>query len=118
VTPADVIKTRLQVVAREGEITYTGVGDAFTKIIKNEGVAALYKGAFMRVIRSSPQFGVTLLAYETLYNLMGSSTVPRPPTNAPIPWSDYDDVFRKKHLESEAASLWGLMKSLGGESIH
>ncbi|KAK2150605.1 hypothetical protein LSH36_399g06029 [Paralvinella palmiformis] len=42
-TPFDVIKTRLQVVAREGQTTYNA-----------------------RVVRSSPQFGVTLLTYELL----------------------------------------------------
>jgi len=87
VTPADVIKTRLQVVARSGEATYSGITDAFTKIVQNEGFAALYKGAVMRVVRSSPQFGVTLLSYELLHSALASpSSKPSPPTNAPIPW--------------------------------
>lgn len=44
-TPADVIKTRLQVAARAGQTTYTGVIDAGTKIMKEEGFKALWKGA-------------------------------------------------------------------------
>ncbi|XP_042896208.2 calcium-binding mitochondrial carrier protein Aralar1 isoform X1 [Parasteatoda tepidariorum] len=44
VTPADVIKTRLQVAAREGQTTYTGVLDACRKIWKEEGGAAFWKG--------------------------------------------------------------------------
>ncbi|KAG7263729.1 hypothetical protein CRUP_016226 [Coryphaenoides rupestris] len=66
VTPADVIKTRLQVAARAGQTTYTGVIDCFRKIMQEEGFRALWKGAGARVCRSSPQFGVTLLTYELL----------------------------------------------------
>ena len=33
-TPADVIKTRLQVVSREGEMTYSGITDCVAKILK------------------------------------------------------------------------------------
>ncbi|GAA5988371.1 hypothetical protein JCM11641_005452 [Rhodosporidiobolus odoratus] len=65
-TPADVIKTRLQTEARKGESTYKGVGDAFRKILTEEGPRALFKGGPARVLRSSPQFGVTLVAYENL----------------------------------------------------
>lgn len=65
-TPADVIKTRLQSEAKKGYTTYTGNVDAFTKILAEEGSRALFKGGIARVLRSSPQFGVTLVAYETL----------------------------------------------------
>lgn len=44
VTPADVIKTRLQVVARSGQTTYTGVIDAAGKIMREEGPKAFWKG--------------------------------------------------------------------------
>ncbi|XP_049770927.1 calcium-binding mitochondrial carrier protein Aralar1 isoform X2 [Schistocerca cancellata] len=69
VTPADVIKTRLQVVARAGQTTYNGVIDAARKIYTEEGPRAFWKGATARVFRSSPQFGVTLLTYEVLQRL-------------------------------------------------
>ncbi|KAK6631068.1 Calcium-binding mitochondrial carrier protein Aralar1 [Polyplax serrata] len=69
VTPADVIKTRLQVVARAGQTTYNGVIDATKKIYKEEGARAFWKGTAARVFRSSPQFGVTLLTYEILQRL-------------------------------------------------
>ncbi|KAI6659138.1 Calcium-binding mitochondrial carrier protein Aralar1 isoform X1 [Oopsacas minuta] len=65
-TPADVIKTRLQVQAREGQMTYSGLIDCAKKIWKYEGHNAFWKGAPARVFRSSPQFGVTLLTYELL----------------------------------------------------
>ena len=45
VTPADVIKTRLQVAARAGQTTYNGVWHCFRTIIKEEGGLALWKGA-------------------------------------------------------------------------
>lgn len=44
VTPADVIKTRLQVVARTGQTTYNGVFDAARKILSEEGPKAFWKG--------------------------------------------------------------------------
>lgn len=69
VTPADVIKTRLQVVAREGQTTYNGLLDCAQKIYKEEGARAFWKGASARVFRSSPQFGVTLFTYELLQRL-------------------------------------------------
>uniref|UniRef100_A0A8C6GPR6 EF-hand domain-containing protein n=1 Tax=Mus spicilegus TaxID=10103 RepID=A0A8C6GPR6_MUSSI len=66
VTPADVIKTRLQVAARAGQTTYSGVVDCFRKILREEGPSAFWKGTAARVFRSSPQFGVTLVTYELL----------------------------------------------------
>jgi len=66
VTPADVIKTRLQVVARAGQTTYSGVLDATRKIYAEEGFKAFWKGSIARMCRSSPQFGVTLVTYELL----------------------------------------------------
>ncbi|XP_044726555.1 calcium-binding mitochondrial carrier protein Aralar1 isoform X2 [Chrysoperla carnea] len=69
VTPADVIKTRLQVVARQGQTTYNGLVDCAQKIYKEEGPRAFWKGTVARVLRSSPQFGVTLLTYEVLQRL-------------------------------------------------
>uniref|UniRef100_A0A1B6EFM0 EF-hand domain-containing protein n=1 Tax=Clastoptera arizonana TaxID=38151 RepID=A0A1B6EFM0_9HEMI len=69
VTPADVIKTRLQVVARAGQTTYSGLTDAAVKIYREEGARAFWKGATARVCRSSPQFGVTLVTYEILQRL-------------------------------------------------
>jgi len=61
-----VIKTRLQVVARAGQTTYSGTLDAARKIYAEEGFRAFWKGAIARMCRSSPQFGVTLVTYEVL----------------------------------------------------
>ncbi|KAF8788513.1 calcium-binding mitochondrial carrier protein Aralar1-like [Argiope bruennichi] len=82
VTPADVIKTRLQVAAREGQTTYTGVLDACRKIWKEEGGAAFWKGGPARVFRSAPQFGFTLLTYEILQRLFYVDFGGRRPTGS------------------------------------
>ncbi|XP_035657554.1 calcium-binding mitochondrial carrier protein Aralar1-like isoform X2 [Branchiostoma floridae] len=66
VTPADVIKTRLQVKEREGFTTYKGLFDCARKIWAEEGGKAFWKGAPARMFRSCPQFGVTLMVYEVL----------------------------------------------------
>lgn len=65
-TPADVIKTRLQVEAKKGQSTYRGISDCARKIMAEEGPRAFLKGSLARVLRSSPQFGATLVAYEYL----------------------------------------------------
>ncbi|KAM3928171.1 electrogenic aspartate/glutamate antiporter SLC25A13, mitochondrial [Leptodactylus fuscus] len=99
VTPADVIKTRLQVAARAGQTTYTGVIDCFRKILREEGHRALWKGAGARVFRSSPQFGVTLVTYELLQRWFyvdfggvkpaGSEPVPKSRITLPAPNPDH-----------------------------
>jgi solute carrier family 25 aspartate/glutamate transporter 12/13 len=72
-TPCDVIKTRLQVEARKGDTAYTGLRHAAKTIWKEEGFRAFFKGGPARILRSSPQFGFTLAAYEVL-----QSTFPYP----------------------------------------
>lgn len=69
-TPCDVIKTRLQVEARKGEATYNGLVDCARKIMKDEGFKAFFKGGPARILRSSPQFGFTLAAYEVLSTML------------------------------------------------
>lgn len=83
-TPADVIKTRLQVEARKGQATYKGIADCFTKIMAEEGPKAFFKGSLARVLRSSPQFGATLVAYEYLQKFL------------PYPFEETEvvDIFR------------------------
>lgn len=69
-TPCDVIKTRLQVEARKGETAYTSLRHCAKTIYQQEGFRAFFKGGPARVLRSSPQFGFTLAAYEVLQNLL------------------------------------------------
>jgi len=69
-TPCDVIKTRLQVEARKGEVTYSGLVDCARKVYRDEGFRAFFKGGPARILRSSPQFGFTLAAYEVLRHVL------------------------------------------------
>jgi solute carrier family 25 aspartate/glutamate transporter 12/13 len=69
-TPCDVIKTRLQVEARKGEASYTSLRHCAETIWKEEGFKAFFKGGPARILRSSPQFGFTLAAYEVLQGLL------------------------------------------------
>lgn len=73
VTPADVIKTRLQVKTKAGDVPLKGIFDCAATIMRDEGFSAFWKGSIARVFRSSPQFGVTLLSYELLQRLLGIS---------------------------------------------
>ncbi|KAJ5775903.1 uncharacterized protein N7511_000914 [Penicillium nucicola] len=74
-TPCDVIKTRLQVEARKGDTKYNGLRHCAQTVWKEEGLAAFFKGGPARIMRSSPQFGFTLAAYEVL-----QKTFPMPGT--------------------------------------
>ena len=67
-TPCDVIKTRLQVQQRANEESYTSVRQTARSIWQQEGFRAFFKGGPARIMRSSPQFGFTLAAYELLQN--------------------------------------------------
>jgi solute carrier family 25 glutamate transporter 18/22 len=58
VNPVDVVKTRLQVLNKgKGEVSYSGILDAFAKIFKTEGMSAFFKGAACRVMVIAPLFG-------------------------------------------------------------
>ncbi|XP_016138766.1 calcium-binding mitochondrial carrier protein Aralar2 isoform X2 [Sinocyclocheilus grahami] len=99
VTPADVIKTWLQVAARAGQTTYNGLIDCFWKILREEGPRA---GA--HVFRSSPQFGVTLVTYELLQRWFyidfggqkpaGAEPTPKSRISLPAPNPDHIGGFR------------------------
>jgi len=64
VNPADVVKTRLQLLNKgAGDESYNGVFDAFKKILKNEGPSAFFKGAMCRMIVIAPLFGIAQMVY-------------------------------------------------------
>jgi len=64
VNPADVIKTRLQLLNKgAGDESYNGIFDAFKKILKNEGPSAFFKGALCRMIVIAPLFGIAQMVY-------------------------------------------------------
>ena len=137
-TPADVIKTRLQVEARKGDQTYKGLGDCARKIYAQEGFRAFFKGGPARIMRSSPQFGFTLAGYEVLQNMLpmpGSAhDVPSGHTEpaiglaearAPLPYLrsrnalkiilDLDENFGRVRIP-EGTKLPGIMGKLAGSN--
>jgi solute carrier family 25 (mitochondrial aspartate/glutamate transporter), member 12/13 len=91
-TPADVIKTRLQVDARKGETHYRNIRHAATTIWHEEGLRAFFKGGPARVMRSSPQFGCTLAAYEFLQRIL------------PMPGKEKEVVEKTGTVEEKSAS--------------
>jgi solute carrier family 25 (mitochondrial aspartate/glutamate transporter), member 12/13 len=91
-TPADVVKTRLQVEARKGQTHYRSITHAFRTILKEEGIRAFFKGGPARVMRSSPQFGFTLAAYEFLQRAL------------PMPGHEGDKVEQKTGTVEERSA--------------
>eukprot|EP00545_Synedropsis_sp_CCMP1620_P001440 CAMPEP_0119013576 /NCGR_PEP_ID=MMETSP1176-20130426/8523_1 /TAXON_ID=265551 /ORGANISM="Synedropsis recta cf, Strain CCMP1620" /LENGTH=304 /DNA_ID=CAMNT_0006966675 /DNA_START=59 /DNA_END=970 /DNA_ORIENTATION=+ len=69
-TPADVVKTRIQQSREEGEEAEYSINEGFftvgSEIVAKEGGEVLFSGWFERVIRSVPQFGVTLALFDVL----------------------------------------------------
>ncbi|KYQ88830.1 putative transmembrane protein [Tieghemostelium lacteum] len=63
-TPADVVKTRIQVKPGPNDPHYNGIVDCITKTYKNEGISAFGKGLIPRIMIISPLFGITLVVYE------------------------------------------------------
>ena len=92
-TPADVIKTRLQVAPRPGEAIYTGIQDCATQIYEKEGLSALFRGSLVRTLRIAPQFGLSVWAYEHLSGWMGIRSACHPPTDVFVDPKDYREAF-------------------------
>lgn len=64
VNPADVVKTRLQLINKgASDQTYNGIADAFGKILKQEGIRAFFKGGLCRMIVIAPLFGIAQMVY-------------------------------------------------------
>jgi solute carrier family 25 glutamate transporter 18/22 len=64
VNPADVVKTRLQLINKgASDQSYNGIADAFTKIFKQEGITAFFRGGLCRMIVIAPLFGIAQMVY-------------------------------------------------------
>jgi len=112
-TPFDMIKTTMQVEPSSGDRKYYTVTQCASDILKKEGVAGLFKGATMRVVRQSPQFAVTLLTYEYLHKLVSKKIdpdmQPRPPTNAPVKQDDFESAFHKGYMSKRVEQIQRLL---------
>ncbi|KAJ3209438.1 hypothetical protein HDU67_006197 [Dinochytrium kinnereticum] len=73
--PLDVVKTRFQLqVSTPGSVGYSSIGDAFSKIIKQEGFGALYRGILPPIMVEAPKRSIKFGAneeYGKLYKSMG-----------------------------------------------
>ena len=99
-------------------MAYSGIRDCALKIYRHEGISAFFKGSGMRVFRSSPQFGITLLAYEKLGTWLGLSH-DSPPTNAPIDPRDYRRAFPSfSNIGTKADDIDGLLKNMGINKVY
>jgi solute carrier family 25 (mitochondrial aspartate/glutamate transporter), member 12/13 len=111
-SPADMIKTRLQVIPRHGEMAYNEIGDCIRKVYAQEGISAFFKGSGFRVARIAPQFGISLLCYEKLCQLVGFK-VAVPPTNVPIDPRDYRTAFPTRAIGTKTEDIDNLVRNMG-----
>jgi len=64
VNPADVVKTRLQLLNKGAtDQTYNGIFDAFKRIAQEEGPKAFFKGGLCRMLVIAPLFGIAQMVY-------------------------------------------------------
>ncbi|KAJ2688193.1 mitochondrial aspartate-glutamate transporter agc1 [Coemansia spiralis] len=70
VTPADVIKTRLQSSAQPTP-AYSGVVDCAKRIMSTEGPRAFFKGTVPRCLTMAPLFGIALMMYDMQQKILG-----------------------------------------------
>lgn len=64
-SPLDLVKTRLQVMQSNPTVfDYKGPVDCFMKIIKREGVNALFDGVTARVMWLTPRLSIAMTSYE------------------------------------------------------
>jgi solute carrier family 25 aspartate/glutamate transporter 12/13 len=73
VTPADVIKTRLQSPTPAGVEPYRGIADTAARIVAKEGIPALFKGVVPRILVISPLFAITLAIFEIQKTLLNKA---------------------------------------------
>ncbi|KAI8322390.1 mitochondrial carrier [Martensiomyces pterosporus] len=70
VTPADVIKTRLQSSSQPSP-PYRGLADCATRIMRAEGPGAFFKGTVPRCLTMAPLFGIALMMYDLQQKIVG-----------------------------------------------
>eukprot|EP00897_Mesotaenium_endlicherianum_P003920 jgi/Mesen1/3556/ME000199S02713 len=75
-TPLDVVKTRLQT-QLPGVVQYKGVRDAMAVIVRQEGVAGLYRGLVPRLVIYVSQGAVFFASYELLKRLLAEAGTQR-----------------------------------------
>lgn len=96
---------------------YDGILDCFTKIYQQEGPHAFFRGSAMRILRISPQFGISLVAYEQLSQLLGVQGL-LSPTTVPVHPKDYFEAFpARKATANKFDDADRFLKNLGSNSL-
>ncbi len=67
VTPVETVKTRMTDDMRLGTKLYNGLGDCVSKILKSEGPAGLYKGAFPTIIKQATNQAVRMPLQQVIH---------------------------------------------------
>ena len=70
VTPVETVKTRMTDDQRLGTKRYTGSIDAILKILKAEGPAGLYKGAFPTILKQATNQAVRMPLQQVFHGLV------------------------------------------------
>lgn len=68
--PFDTVKKRLQLPPVAGEIAYTGMRDCFSRIVREEGFLALYRGTVPNLIRIVPYAALMFSTFESSKRLL------------------------------------------------
>lgn len=79
--PFDVVRSRLYTQPRDASgkgLLYDGVLDAMSKIRRQEGAAAFYKGFWSHFYRAGPHFVLTFVFLERIRSLFSQSNSPVP----------------------------------------
>jgi len=77
--PLDLVRTRLSVQSAE-YMKYTGIANAFTLILKEEGFGAFFKGISATLMGVAPYVGLNFMCYETLKSFVKKNLQPDPST--------------------------------------
>ena len=64
--PTDLIRRKMQLRGTGGHENYDSMLDCFQKILKNEGVAGLYKGYFAALLKVAPSVAILFWCNEVL----------------------------------------------------
>lgn len=92
--PLDMIRARLAITQKN---RYTGLMNIVTKIYREEGLSAYYRGLLPTVIGIMPYAGISFFTYESLKKL-------------------YSDIFHEKKLNPLHRLLFGACAGLFGQS--
>ncbi|KAI9275171.1 mitochondrial carrier domain-containing protein [Helicostylum pulchrum] len=71
--PLDVVKTRLQESSKNGTNQYKGTIDGLSKILKNEGIFALWRGLLPGLVMALPSTAIYFVGYDYIRDTIRGS---------------------------------------------